>query len=450
MTNGRQNGWGYDLSSRFSIIIFFMASPSSEIPHAHGQERMTSPISLETAFMSASDVRASLPEQYQAKFDELREGILSFCHEFGIPVEVLKSKEVLRTYLISPKISAQRMQEVFSLFECLEYLVTNREPLKNKIPETLAEVETFFNVREQCEVQRELLEQIGILKNGFIRGIDGMEYQCPDADYVTQLLFEQRETLFTKYEQGFSRLLLVPFVAGLDGLFSAFEQFLLDYKKTHPDFVLNKNPFVARSEYHRADRIPSDLVYDPKSFDLKNHQGRTKLEVVEDQFDAAEGQARNSTAGWRILLLQAPLDNTPGFRAIPGRWQGKTQGQKIPRPDLDAGRSPKAYLSVLEKAKDDPNAPYYGESGMTPEDWVMAFMTHLMETGEPLDDSFRNGESACYLLGTFYHSSEYSLTEKWPAVLGAEWAGEVEQARLGSNNCDQAVSIMGCRFVIVI
>ena len=34
----------------------------------------------------------------------------------------------------------------------------------------------------------------------------------------------------------------------------------------------------------------------------------------------------------------------------------------------------------------DSSSPYYGEFGMTPEEWILlAFMTHFDETGELLD-----------------------------------------------------------------
>jgi len=60
---------------------------------------------------------------------------------------------------------------------------------------------------------------------------------------------------------------------------------------------------------------------------------------------------------------------------------------------------------------------------MTPEDWIIAFMIHLTETGKPLDNYVSGTDSISYLTGTFFQSSafvpcEYWIRDGWQAVLG--------------------------------
>ncbi|KKU41251.1 MAG: hypothetical protein UX57_C0005G0081 [Candidatus Uhrbacteria bacterium GW2011_GWE2_46_68] len=63
------------------------------------------------------------------------------------------------------------------------------------------------------------------------------------------------------------------------------------------------------------------------------------------------------------------------------------------------------YLSILQKAQEDKDSPYHGETGLTSEDWIIAFMTHLSETRQPLDNYENNKESISFLTGAFFLSS---------------------------------------------
>ncbi|HCB19067.1 TPA: hypothetical protein DEP34_01620, partial [Candidatus Uhrbacteria bacterium] len=71
------------------------------------------------------------------------------------------------------------------------------------------------------------------------------------------------------------------------------------------------------------------------------------------------------------------------------------------------GKSPNEYLSILQNAQGDKDSPYHGETGMTPDDWITAFMIHISETGQPLDDVWNptNKECISYLTGAFFRSS---------------------------------------------
>jgi len=378
-------------------------------PFSESHQPSQSGESFSEAFLDTSSVRDSLPEQYRTHFDELRSGILAFCKEFGIPVETLRSKEAFGAELTSKKIPPERMAEVVSLFARLEHLVTNKEPFREKTSEALEYADRLYHLKEQYTSQAELLERVGILKEGVITGIDGHEYSIPTLEQIAQRLYEQREELETKHDQGFSKILLVPFGMSLDALCETLKQFLLFYKQFHPDFDLDiTQPLWAWEGYKGADiGDPPKIVYNPKSFDPSHHEGQTKVEILEAQAENPD----SSFPGWRIHLLQPsdPSDQeSKGFAPIPRQGQGTTNGEETPRPSLEAGKSPNDYLSILQKAQDNPDSPYFQESGLTPEDWILAFITHLQETGQPLDDYQNNEESIAYLTGAFFPSIDGS------------------------------------------
>ena len=405
---------------------------------------------LSEAFLdSSSRTRDSLPEQHRAHFDELRGSILAFCREFGIPIETLRSKEAFGAELTSKRIPQERMEEVVSLFARLEYLVTNREPLKVE-SEALKEVEPLYHLTEQYTSQVALLERIGILKDGKITGIDGHDYPIPTLEQIAARLFEREKDLSIKHDQGFTKLLLVPFGMSLDTLRETLRQFLLAYKANHPDFDLDtKEPLWTWEEgYKGADTgNPPKIFYHPTSFDPDNHQGQTKLEILEAQADRPE----DSFSGWTVHLFQPSniqdldLDSPKGFASIPRQGRGKIRGKEFPRKDLEANKTPIDYLSTLQQAQDDPTSPYFQESGLTPEDWILAFMTHLEETGKPLDDWQNNKESITYLTGAFFPSIATSAFAPC-----AFWFRDDRQAILDRNAPRDRVGRIGVRSSVIV
>jgi len=396
---------------------------SSAVPAEVGV-RCASEILGEAVMDSVSSVRDSLPEQYRAHFETLRQEIITFTEVHGISRESLGKPDLLReaTY----KLSIPDLERLALLLERFEYLLVHKEP-REGVSEAIEYVEKFYHLEKQYTSQVEFLEQVGILKEGAILGIDNKKYPIPTLEQIAMRLFERRETLKTKHDQGFTKLLLVPFGMSLDSLQEIFKQFLLKYKRDNPDFDLNTNePLWVWSEYQGADIGDSpDLVYEPQSFDKEGHGGKTKMEILKGQ--ETPGQARgdngrtsnygqkddNGWKGWTVHLLQPSnpdeqdIETPKGFASIPREGQGTPQGTKNPRPPLEAGKSPNEYLSILQNAQEDEDSPYHGETGMTPEDWITAFMIHLSETGKPLDDAWNptNKEGISYLTGAFFRSS---------------------------------------------
>ncbi|HCB18998.1 TPA: hypothetical protein DEP34_01250, partial [Candidatus Uhrbacteria bacterium] len=235
-------------------------------------------------------------------------------------------------------------------------------------------------------------------------------------------------------------------------------QFLLKYKKDNPTFNLDTHePLWAWSDYQGADIGDSpNLVYYPQSFDEKDHQGKTKMEMLKEQakgrwtpaFAGVAGGKGLGTPGWTVHLLQpSNLDEqdteTPkGFAPIPRQGQGTPQGDLIPRPPLETGQSPIEYLSIFQGAQDDGNSPYSQESGMTPEDWIIAFMIHLTETGKPLDNWENGIESVSNLTGAFFLSSDL--------VPRARWSRDSRRIHLFGNSLPGWVLDIGVRSSVIV
>ncbi len=432
----------------------------SEVPPTAGRRGTLSPepissTTLHEAIMdSVSSVRDSLPEQHREHFETLRQEIIDFAKAHNIPRESLAKPQDLQE--AAKKLSTPDLERLAILLERFEYLLKNKEPMKEKLSEALEYAQEFYHLEKQYTSQVALLEQVGILKEGVITGIDGNEYPIPTLEQIAIRLFERRGELFTKHDQGFTKLLLVPFGMSLDSLRETLKQFLIKYKKNNPTFDLDTdNPLWISEDYQGADTGDSPkLVYEPQSFTKEGHGGKTKMEILKEQ--KTPGQTRgddgwtsdNEWKGWTIHLLQSSdptnLDSL-GFAPIPRKGQGTPKGEEISRAPLEAGQSANKYLSILQNAQDDPNSSYFQESGMTPEDWIMAFIIHLSETGKPLDDVLNptNTESYCYLTGAFFSSSVIN-------VPFACWRRGDRRAGLGGIVSHVRVEDTGVRLSVII
>ncbi len=446
----------------------------SEVPPTAGRRGTLSsepPLSAtlhEAILASSSRVRDSLPEQHRAHFETLRQEIIDFAQAHGIPRESLTKPDALRE--AASKLSTPDLTQLAILLERFEYLLKNKEPKKEDFAEALEYAEEFYHLERQYTSQVSLLEQVGILKDGVITGIDGKEYSVPTLEQIASRLFERREELETKYDQGFTKLLLVPFGMSLDALQKIFKRFLLSYKQKHPDFDISTGIPFWTVDSGKADvgEFPK-LVYYPKSFIEDDHQGRTKLQILEEQEDSlasgkrwtlppTAGSATGGTAsagvaegggsgspGWTIHLFQSSDTMNKdflGFAPIPRKGEGHTYGEKIPRKDFEAGRSPNDYLFALKESPFQPHFPYFEESGMTPEDWIMAFITHLTEMGRPLDDFVNVKESQTWLIG--------SLFAGYRKVIRAYWSRGDRHVTWQKGDHTGAASSVGVRTSVIV
>jgi len=327
-----------------------LESSPSATPAEAGAQRTSA--NLHEAIMdSVSSVRDSLPEQYRVHFETLRQEIIDFTKAHGISKDALSNPSLLRE--VTCKLSTSDLERLALLLERFEYLLKNGEPKKEDYTETLEYAEEFYHLREQYTSQFNLLKEAGILKEGVILGIDGNTYPIPTLEQIASRLFERRETLETKHDQGFTKLLLVPFGMSLDSLRETLKQFLIKHKEFHSSFDLNDHqPLLAWSEYYGADIGNSPkLVYYPQSFTKKGHGGKTKMEILKEQakgrwtpaFAGVAGEKGLRTPGWTVHLLQPSNPSnphSPGFAPIPRQGQGTPQGDLILRHPLEANKTP--------------------------------------------------------------------------------------------------------------
>ncbi len=251
---------------------------------------------------------------------------------------------------------------------------------------------TDVEISLQYENQVKILEETGVLHRlesgelGIV-GIDGKEHSMPDIETVLAQVRERSETLGPKMEQGFRKLLIVPFGMKLEELASIYGKALVSHYRekrllvtkedsTDPNINISLNtlyPISLSSIYEGAD-TSGRLVYYPRE-PSDWFSGQTKNDIL------ASGES-----GWKILLVE-DLPNLPanGFGEIVGG-----------RPQLEAGESPGHYLRVLKT-----NPKYVGETGMTPEDWLIYALTYLEETNQVIDNWINNGKEA-FLLGAFF------------------------------------------------
>ncbi len=240
----------------------------------------------------------------------------------------------------------------------------------------------------------------------------GTEYPIPSLLSIVQRFCEdgaRYELLRRKVEQGFTKLILVPFAPPLQTLVDSYTERLRLHRAAGELFREGEspaaNPGKAAEVLHLNTEEPVwkwtgynafSSVYFPTSFDLVNHGGLTKPEAISQK------------GAWQVYLVE----ETP----IPKKGKGAS---KNGRQQLEAGLS---AIKYLQKLQTDPQ--YKGETGLTTEAWLMRAMTHLEERGEISDDQTGKG-SATYILGTRFHNSSSAAIIFWShgrsqAVLGRE------------------------------
>jgi len=288
----------------------------------------------------------------------------------------------------------------------------------NALKEKLNPFEARLKVREQYESQKTIMARLGILEaltDGRlgIKGIDSQEYPLPSYQEVSKRMVEKKEALGTKVDQGFVKLLLVPFGMPLDKLVGIYRAALQKHFNENKLFYTKQDPHNAQEplepitelntegplwvwdKYNGADADGS-LVYYPREFSAANHGAKTKAELL------ADGQQ-----GFTIRFLE----DMPN---IPRQGQGKTVGKSgHERTQLDtAGTSIKGYIATGQTIPNpheylkalQTEQQYQHEQGMTPEEQLMYALTYLEETNQVIDD-FQGKGSISYQLGAYFSSS---------------------------------------------
>lgn len=313
--------------------------------------------------------------------------------------------------------------------------------------------ETVLKIREQYETQKQIYESIGLLekREGLLgmEGIDGKWYTFPSISEVHRRFFEKKEILDIKTDQGFTKLLIVPFGMSLKKFTETMEKTLRAHYAEMPDlanpgvmipdpkrtrlFAIKKNvsdpdeslrlsiarPLYVWDGYPDAD-TNGTLVYFPVVFDTdtKIHQGKTKQELL-----------AGTEQGFQFLLIEANSN-------IPAEGTNEIIGTRQPRKRLAAGDTPEAYLRALRTEPE-----YSSEQGLTPEAWMTQFLLHLEATNQVIDDDDGNGKE------------NYNLGGWFPAALVVArgcWDRDVARARLSRDDPWDQYSNLGSRSAVMI
>jgi hypothetical protein len=291
----------------------------------------------------------------------------------------------------------------------------------------ISPVERKLDVKHQYESQRRVLESAGILERlpSGEQGIRGA-YPVPSYQEIRNLIREKKDVLEKKAEQGFTKLLIVPFGMKLDDLVEKYKELLLKHKAeeklfatkekdSDPDVFLDldtNEPVYRWSEYWGADQN-GKLIYDPKEFS-QNHGGKTKSQIL-------AGQARTA---WRVILIEADPN-------IPQSGTGKDVGG---RERLEANKTPNEYLAMIGEGQ------YKDEFGTTPEEWLMQAITMLEEKNQVIDDYQGNGKIT-YNTGAYFPSGGVPNAYWGRGDPRAGLAGSVPTSRGGNLGARSAVRV---------
>ncbi|MFA6428362.1 MAG: hypothetical protein WCW02_02350 [Candidatus Buchananbacteria bacterium] len=274
---------------------------------------------------------------------------------------------------------------------------------KIKLEQSLAEFQDLFWPFEKTELNWQNFEaqyenQVGILmeanlldsfsngKQG-IKAIDNREYPLPTLEQIREKFVEKRELLKTKIDQGFVKLVIVPFGLPLDYLTKAYGDALTRHQQQgelldsqNRPLKLDKEAVGLNSDYIKADG-EGRLVYFLKDFLIDPIQGLTKETLL-------------NTQAWQVLLLE-------DLPYLPAEGKGQIRAG---RKQLEANQIPSRYLKQLQL---DPQ--YQDEQGLTPESWLMYALNHLEQTNQVIDDWNDQGK-ICLLVNSFiYFKSDDSV-----------------------------------------
>jgi hypothetical protein len=253
------------------------------------------------------------------------------------------------------------------------------------LPETQLEKE--LNLKEQYDQQINILKETGLLKTNEqgqpgIQGYDNQFHPVPEYSEVRQAVREQKELLQNKAEQGFIKLLLVPFAANLNSLKTTLAQTLLKHKDNLKDNQGNKVELNENNPVYMWEGWSEEqLAYFPQRLE-QNHGGITKEQAIQDK------------GAFHILFMEDLKD-------IPRQGEGQEKGN---RKQLEAGQTARDYLQTFHNNQ----PPYDNEEPFTPEAHSWLQITNLEEKQTITDDYDRGSGgtgSTCYLPGA-YHAAD--------------------------------------------
>jgi hypothetical protein len=255
-------------------------------------------------------------------------------------------------------------------------------------------------------------------KESGVVGLDGKEYPVPSLEQVKGLFARHKELVRKKSAQGFVRLQLTPLAISLLYLFDLMQVAILKHAAEGRIFQTKRSPSEPNIpvRVHKEKQVwvwdtlrqaidTDSLVYFPRKYTV-NHGGQAKSQVIHDRRICG-------VPGWSVGLVES-------FPMMPGQGEGNTL---MGRRQLEVGLSPNEYLHILQ-SKD-----YQGESGLTLEDFITHFLTHLATSDEVIRDVADNNGTWCLA-----HYLKISYADVVPIGRWIRRVGRVRMDMHRSNN----------------
>ncbi len=257
-----------------------------------------------------------------------------------------------------------------------------------------------------------------------VMGVDGRECPVPSLEQVQRLFAGNAELVRKKTAQGFDRLALTPMAMPLLHLFDRMRDAILKHAAEGNIFQTRRSASEPRLpvRVHKEKQLwvwdtlqqaieTGELVYFPTEYTL-THGGQKKSEVIHDRRVCG-------LPGWSVGLVES-------YPVMPGQGQGKVAGG---RKQLETGLSPNEYRRVLQSAE------YGGETGLTLEDFVTQFLTHLATTGEVSHDVADSNATWClahYLKNSY---ADLVTTGRWIRSVGR---ARIDMHRSNNKECTRS------------
>jgi hypothetical protein len=282
---------------------------------------------------------------------------------------------------------------------CIIVHVSEQSINRSIRPEGSRPSEGLFSLEKEYARTIAALNRIGILtplprsESLGVIGIDGEEYPVPTQEQLQEVFAHNEEVVDRKTRQGFTQLQLTPIAMPISQLIDRVESAVIKHATAGTIVQTKRNPTDADVPVRVNTGKPlwiwdmvrqavdtPDLVYFPRAYNDRNHQGLTKEEAIQETRLCA-------VPGWSVGLIEpVPI--------MPQQGQGRTVGE---RRQLEGCYTPHEYLRTLS------TATYEGETGWTPEDFLTHFAAQLETTDQVSHDRYDG--NALWLLGTYVPST---------------------------------------------
>ena len=283
------------------------------------------------------------------------------------------------------------------------------------------------NLKEQYKFQIKALLETGVLElmpEGNNVGYYDFKNQVrpvPSYDEIMQRMEQNYDTLETKYKQGFTQLQLTPQLVSLSFLIDRTRDEILKAKKEGrlkatdgTELKLHERLQVFDHNLLKAETKGS-LVYFPQRFQKTNHGGLTKEGLIDSP---------DLFRGYLITLTEDLPD-------LPAEGNGKIiSGRK----QIEANKSSLEYINLLQT-----DSQYTHETGITPEQWLIYFLTNL-KRGRAID--IWSGERGGSKKGKLSFNFAGFLLARSPSISYGYWNSDEGYVELGWSSLDDPHSLM--------